>query len=344
MSPKFKDNPNNWLDDEADRKGQGGKRSKHRAAKAASEPLPPSKANAVVAEVFPNQCRVNLLHSQETRLLCSYRRAIVFGGKGAQSDSGRDRTPVAVGDLVFVKETGGATGVVEGVCERTNTLSRPAPGRDSGKFYHVLAANLDILVIVASVYEPEFSPGLIDRFLVAAEAENIPVVLGVTKFDLHKGDSRPWALYQELGYPVFELSAQKGLGLNALVAHLMDRKVAFCGQSGVGKTSLLGALFGRNIGKVGEVNQATGKGRHTTSSAILLGGPGNSMWIDTPGVREFGLSRITAQSLGQFFKEFRNLSCTESNCLHLDEVECAARNLPRYPSYRRILLSLLEET
>jgi ribosome biogenesis GTPase / thiamine phosphate phosphatase len=116
----------------------------------------------------------------------------------------------------------------------------------------------------------------------------------------------------------------------------------FCGHSGVGKTSLLRVLLGREIGRIGELSQATGKGRHTTTGAVLLEGPGCRV-IDTPGIREFGVVGIEPEELRHYFPEFRELGCAVTDCLHEDEPGCVAQELPRYSSYRRVLTSLKEE-
>jgi ribosome biogenesis GTPase len=108
----------------------------------------------------------------------------------------------------------------------------------------------------------------------------------------------------------------------------------------VGKTSLLRVLLGTAVGKVADVSGATGKGKHTTTAAILLQGPEGSDWIDTPGVREFGLAEIQPEQLKDQFPEFNNLKCQAPSCLHESEEGCAARELPRYSSYRRMIDSL----
>jgi ribosome biogenesis GTPase len=271
--------------------------------------------------------------------LCAYRRAKVIRGAKSSTDE-RERSPVAVGDRVRVSTTGSRDGVVEGVCARRNRLARPAPGRDE-KNVHVLVANVDCVAVVASAANPEFSPGLVERFVIAAQAEGIPPILCVNKVDLlPAGQARPWSIYRELGYEVVECSVRSGVGIVELRARLLDRAVAFCGHSGVGKTSLLRALIGEEIGRVGDVSDATGKGRHTTTGAVLLHGPGRSRWIDTPGVREFGLLGLTPERLREFYPELASLACTQAVCGHLDEPDCQARGLPRYPQYRRILESL----
>lgn len=346
--PKFRGDSDDWLDNQGTRSKRRAGLSTQKKPVARAIDLPAEEANAVVAEVFQSQCRVKM-DLEGLDLLCSYRRAGVVGK--SQSEI-RERTPVAVGDRVLAKSTGGATGVIEGICLRKNSLSRPAPGREAGNIHHTLAANIDLLVIVASAHEPRFSAGLVDRFLVAAESENIPTVIAVTKVDLLKEAESgsaypcPWEIYPQLGYTVIELSSKTGMGIEKLLQEIQDKVVVFCGQSGVGKTSLLRVLLKNpSMGRVGAVNETTGKGRHTTTGAVLLGlglgGTNRSNWIDTPGVREFGLTKISAKALAHYFPEMKGISCAQASCLHQDEPGCQARELARYLSYRRILDSLI---
>jgi ribosome biogenesis GTPase len=338
MAPKFRGNSDDWLDDEAKKSSRQRSQNKQKKPQAKAVGLPPEEANATVAEVFPNQCRV-WLDEGEARLLCAYRRA---GVVGKSTEDIRERTPVTVGDRVKVSQTGGVTGVIEGICSRLNSLSRPAPGKVETKLYHVLAANIQTVVIVASTDLPAFSPGLIDRFLIAAQMENITPIICITKIDLRDTSSSPaWKVYQDLGYSVFEISSKKGIRIEEFSQEIEGKTVVFCGHSGVGKTSLLRALLKSDIGKVGEVNEVTGKGRHTTTGAVLLGGPKNSRWIDTPGVKEFGLPHVDPDQLAQYFPEFHGLACGQSLCSHLNEEGCLAKSFARYSSYRRILESLL---
>ncbi|MBL7715498.1 MAG: ribosome small subunit-dependent GTPase A [Bdellovibrionales bacterium] len=337
MAPKFKGGSDDWLDDQKSARRSG---SKKKGAKLSEGPLPAADANATVIEVFPKLCKVRLDADGGFRL-CSYRRANVMA---PDPDGVRSRAPVSAGDRVKVTSTDPQSGVVEGVCERLNFLARPAPDKD-GKLIHVLASNLDVLVIVASVHQPDFSPGLVDRFWIAAIRAGIPVIVVASKFDLWQGGpDRPWALYEKLGLSVYEVCSKTGNGVEEVLQALQGKRVVFCGHSGVGKTSLLNSLLGGDIGKVGDTNEFTGKGRHTTTSAVLIEGPGGASWIDTPGVREFGLWGIDPDGLRDFFPEFGGLPCTGSGCTHQEhETECQARELPRHPNYLRILQSLLED-
>ena len=331
MSPKFRGDSDDWLDKDTQRKS--GTPKKKPKAKALG--LDPSEANATVAEVFPNQCKVKMDHDGR-RVLCHYRRSALFGHSEL-----RERAPVAVGDRVKVNQTG-ADGVVEGVCLRKNRLARPAPARD--EVIHVVVANVDLLVIVVSAKNPDFSPGLIDRFLVSSAVEGIESLICVNKVDIiNTGthEAPPWRLYQDIRKNVMEVSARQATGIEELRARLLGKTVAFCGHSGVGKTSLLRTLLADYVGKIAEVSTATGKGQHTTTGAILLEGPSASQWIDTPGIREFGLHGIPAAELSKYFEEFNQAGCNPEDCTHIDETGCRAKELPRYSSYRRIYESLL---
>jgi ribosome biogenesis GTPase len=302
-------------------------------------PLADEEANATVAEVFPKLCRVRL--DDGTSRLCSYRRATVMAPRAGGAAAGwKERAPVAVGDRVRVHSTDPGSGVVEGVCARRNFLARPAPDRDEG-MVHVLASNLDVLLVVASASHPEFSPGLVDRFLVAASRAGIQSALCITKRDL-PSEAALWEPYLALGFPVFEVSSRERSGLDTLHRFLRGKRAVFCGHSGVGKTSLLNELLGRPVGRVGAMSEATGKGRHTTTSAVLIDAPGDSLWIDTPGVREFGLWAIEPEGLASHFPEFESLPWAREARLPSDDELSAIETAPRGTSYRRILASLLE--
>lgn len=293
--------------------------------------LTPAEGNGTVAEIFPNQSSVQL-DGMPQRTLCLYRMStLAFGG--AQ----RERSPVCVGDRVLVE-----AGVIVGRCERRNRLIRPAPNaRDP--LLHVLAANLDVLVIVAAAREPEFTPGIIDRFLVAASAQKIETVLCVNKTDLWGADQdKPWSHYPAAGVRVLEASAQAGDGTEELSALLRGKAAVFCGHSGVGKTTLLRRLLNdETYGRVGELSAASGKGRHTTTGAVLLNGPDGSSWIDTPGIMNFGLIDVKAEELLIHFPELYKAaeSCAEG-CSHDAEPECALLKSPRHQSYRQIHAAL----
>jgi ribosome biogenesis GTPase len=293
--------------------------------------LAASEGNATVVEIYPNQAAVRP-DGEAGRRLCGYRMsALAFGG------GLRERSPVCVGDRVLT-----AGGVITGRCVRRNRLIRSAPNsRDP--LLHVIAANVDSLVIVAAAREPEFSAGIVDRFLVAASSQGIGAVLCVNKTDLLRpGDAKAWSHYAAAGAAVVETSARRGHGAQALAALLQGQTAVFCGHSGVGKTSLLRRLLGDELmGRVGELSGATGMGKHTTTGAVMLAAPDGSFWIDTPGIMNFSLVDVPRAGLLRHFPELAKAAegCPEG-CGHDAEPGCALKGLPRWRSYRQILGSL----
>jgi ribosome biogenesis GTPase / thiamine phosphate phosphatase len=287
--------------------------------------------NGTVVELFPNQSSVRLDGDPKAKL-CPYRMSTL-----AARGENRERSPVAVGDRVRVE-----AGVIVGRCERRNKLIRPAPNARN-VLLHVVAANLDLLAIVASTRDPDFTEGVVDRFLVAASAEKIPTALCVNKTDLlEAGAERPWLSYREAGVVVLEICAKTGAGQEALLELLAGKTAAFCGHSGVGKTSLLRRLLGDpGYGRVGEVNAATGKGAHTTTGAVFLDGPRGSRLIDTPGIMNFGLFGIARADLLSHFPE---LAAAAKNCPSACDHElvpgCRLREMRRYGSWRGLLSGL----
>lgn len=302
-----------------------------RPLKGRGRQLPPAEGNATVVEIFPNQAAV-VRDTGRSRGLCNYRmRSFAFGG------ASRERSPVCVGDRVRVE-----VDVIVGRCERRNQLVRSAPNsRDP--LLHAVAANLDRLVVVAAALDPEFTPGIVDRFLVAASAQSIPAILCVNKSDLlSPGGERPWSHYARAGVELVEVSALGGEGTDALAELIRGKAAAFCGHSGVGKTSLLRRLLGdESLGRIGGLSAATGMGKHTTTGAVMLPGPAGSFWIDTPGIMNFTLVGVTRESLLPHFPELRDAAvrCIP-DCLHDAETDCALRGMPRHLSYRQLLAAL----
>lgn len=288
-----------------------------------------NKRTGVVTEVYPKQANVTLDGEVHQKLLCGYRRSTVFD----RDAEWRERSPVAPGDKVEVTVLGSKDGIIESIIPRTNSISRRAPGRD-GKILHTLAANVDYVVIVASLHEPEFSPGLIDRFLVAAIDAEIAPALVINKVDLQESDQdQAWEVYKKLGVRCYPVSTKLNTGIEPLKALIEGKTSVFCGHSGVGKTSLLHKLFGQEIGKVGTVSAATGKGKHTTTVSTMLEGPNHTRFIDTPGIKEFGLHKIDPEDLIHYFPELHQAQ------LKKEPLE----PFTRYESYSRIKAALKDE-
>lgn len=262
-------------------------------------------------------------------------------------------TPVAVGDDVRIIITGEETGAIEKVYKRKRVLSRPEVGRED--FQHVLAANIDALVIVVSTKAPKLKPGLIDRFLIAAQIGNLKPAIVINKVDLRwdKEIEEVAQVYRSLGYELFLTSAMKNPGLNEIDQfreYLSRHRSILAGHSGVGKSSLLNCLFpGLNL-KVSDISHASGKGRHTTSYLELFQLPGGGYVIDSPGIKVLGLWQLEKENLADYYPEMVKLSrkCRFSGCSHIHEPDCAIKlalekgriSAMRYVNYVAIYNSL----
>lgn len=273
----------------------------------------------------------------------------------------------AVGDRVLLgqvnedEDSGEGVGsqkyCVVRVLPRKSELKRPGP-RDSFRRKLTLAANIDQVVIVASVTQPEFNYGFMDRFLLAANLNNLPFVLVLTKMDLLPNgeadltdDIRDFMSIVDKVIPV---SVKSGVGLERLREELLGKSSVFSGQSGVGKSTLVNALVPGAELETGAVRERDGKGRHTTTSSSLFDFPGGGYVIDTPGIRSIGLANgeddMDGETLAKIFPGFFEgdlFTCKYSNCKHLKEPGCSVREAvesgklsrARYASYLRILNS-----
>ena len=263
------------------------------------------------------------------------------------------QTSIAVGDRVTLLERPDAAPQVIAVQPRTSTLSRPDPM--DPRIERVLVANVDDVVIVSATRRPTLKLGLIDRYLVAIQRGGGRPVVVVNKAEL-LDNSRRAALvrelspYRDLGVPVVLTSASSGQGISELRGVLSARTCAFVGHSGVGKSSLLNALLGHDMAAIGRVREGDGKGRHTTTSAVLHDLPDGTRIIDTPGVRAFGLWGLDRRSLRHYFPEFDDRPCRYNDCAHDPETEedCAVKRAvadgtissARYRTYLRLLHDL----
>jgi ribosome biogenesis GTPase len=260
-------------------------------------------------------------------------------------------TAVVIGDRVRVREQRPGHGIIEEVLERENELVRGAAG--NSRFLDVIAANLDLLVVVHSLREPEINLARVDRFLLIAEAAEIPAMLCLNKLDLlERSEAEQTAsIYRRAGYEVILTSASTCEGVEDLRAAITEKVSALVGPSGVGKSSLLNDIQPGLRLRTAEVSEATGKGRHTTTTAELIPLKTGGWVADTPGLRELAIREVEPEDLAWLFPEFREAmtQCRFSNCSHREELDCAIRTAleagtiapERYRSYLRVYEDLV---
>lgn len=253
----------------------------------------------------------------------------------------RSTNPVAVGDYVEVEALPDGTHWIVDVHERRNYVVRRST--NLSKESHILAANIDQAVLVVTVNHPVTSTTFIDRFLATCEAYRVPAVLLFNKLDLYSAEDMAAyeslrALYESLDYPVYGIHA-KGIdaaALESLRTGLFAGKVSLLsGNSGVGKSTLLNALLGREVARTGAISNAHNKGTHTTTFSEMYPlqlstlNPQRSTidsWlIDTPGIKGFGTIDMQKEEVGHYFREIFRIGadCRYSNCTHTGEPGCA---------------------
>ncbi len=271
--------------------------------------------------------------------------------------------PIAVGDDVEIepeKDTE-KNAVITGILPRRNYINRQSPRQKNQ--HHIIAANIDQSVLIATLKEPRTSQGFIDRFLVTCEMYHVPAVIILNKTDLYREKEKTqqalWKdMYEGLGYRLIAASAKLGTGIDLIRELIRNRISLLSGHSGVGKTTLINMISsGLNL-KTRDVSGWSGKGMHTTTFAEMFDLPDGSRQdggqiIDTPGMREFGLVNISRQELSHYFPEMCRLinECQFNNCLHINEPGCAVRKAvedgqiaaARYTSYCNILGSIEEK-
>jgi ribosome biogenesis GTPase len=258
---------------------------------------------------------------------------------------------LAVGDEVRVEAGSHDDWAIVEILPRRSKLARRAPAGAHGE--RVLAANVDQVIVTFAAVKPEPHPRMLDRFLVIAEANDLPTRIVINKIELadRAATEAMFRPYQHAGYEVHYTSVKQRIGLEPLHDTFAGRVSVFTGPSGVGKSSLLNAAFpGANL-RVGEISESVNKGRHTTVGAVMLELPGDEggFVVDTPGLREVGLWEVPDDVLDRCFREFRPFldECRFGDCRHVREPDCGVRNAvtrgeisaARYESY----LSLLED-
>ena len=298
---------------------------------------------SVIPEVDPAACLegrvlevkglISRVRTRDGRVYqCAVRRLL----KTLSTDQ---RHIVAAGDRVQFRPDGDE-GLIQRVEQRTSVLSRT-----SRRQQHVLVANVDQVLVVASVAEPGLKPHLIDRFLVAADQVGIEPIICINKIDLiDPGPLQPLVgVFCQMGYEVLQVSATTGFNIELLKSRLSDRESVVVGQSGVGKSSLLNAIEPGLELRTAEVSGETQKGRHTTTTAKLLALSFGGFIVDTPGIRQFQLWDVTAEEVAGLFRDIRPFvdRCRFPNCTHTHEDDCAVKasvadgrlDARRYESY-----------
>ena len=267
--------------------------------------------------------------------------------------------PVAVGDWVEadIENDDSNTAIINEIHDRNNYINRQSPRHKHQ--HHIVAANLDQSLLIATLREPRTSQGFIDRFLVACEMYHVAAVIVFNKSDLYKAKDmekyEEWkAMYEAIGYKVILVSAEKNEGLDQFGQVLKDKTTLLSGHSGVGKSSLLNTMFPGMNRKTQDVSGWSGKGQHTTTFAEMFDLSFGGRIIDTPGMREFGLVDISKPELSHYFPEMRDRlnDCQFNNCLHMNEPGCAIKESvvngqiheDRYISYCGILDSIEEKS
>ncbi|RYY35531.1 MAG: ribosome small subunit-dependent GTPase A [Sphingobacteriaceae bacterium] len=241
----------------------------------------------------------------------------------------KNTNPIAVGDVVdFELEPDQDTAIITNLHPRKNYIIRKSI--NLSKQAQIIAANLDQAMLVVTLASPRTSLGFIDRFLVTAEAYDIPARLIFNKLDLFSDEGLEILqaykdVYENIGYPCHEVSALEGTNIDEVQALLKNKVTLFSGHSGVGKSSLINRLLPNLDLRTHQISEWSDKGMHTTTFAEMFDLPGGGFIIDTPGIRELGIIDIEKQELSHFFPEMRERmhSCRFNNCRHINEPGCA---------------------
>ena len=283
----------------------------------------------------------DVLHNRET-IACRIRGRIRLKGV-------RSTNPVVVGDRVVCMQSADGEWVIDRILPRRNYIIRRAS--NLSKESHIIAANIDQALLVVTLAEPVTAPEFIDRFLVTCEAYKIPATILLAKYDLAAADPEAvtafHATYEGAGYRVIDLSALDGTGVETVRDMTAGRTTLLSGNSGVGKSTLVGTLEPGLELRTGAISESHGTGRHTTTFSAMYPLSNGGFLIDTPGIKGFGLIDIDDHEVWHYFPEMLRTApdCRFYNCTHTHEPGCAVRDAvergdiawSRYESYLKIL-------
>jgi len=257
--------------------------------------------------------------------------------------------PVAVGDKVQYEMEAEGKGIVKKIDKRVNYVVRQSPRKKHQ--LHLLASNIDEAIVIMTIIQPNLKQGFIDRFLLMTEPHDIPVTIVFNKRDIY-GENELEVfevlkmIYEDIGYKVVAVSALDGYGIKDLATQLKGKTTLVCGQSGVGKSSLLKALDPSLDIKVQEISDHSGKGQHTTTFAEMHTLE-DAYIIDTPGIKTLSFNNLSPQDVAHNFREIfkKSEDCKFGNCMHINEPGCAVKegievgeiSELRYENYLKIL-------
>ena len=280
----------------------------------------------------------DVLHDGET-VRCRIRGRLRLKGV-------RSTNPVVVGDEVACEADEGGDYVIADILPRRNYVIRRAS--NLSKESHIIAANVDQALLMASLRSPETPTEFVGRFLVTCEAYKVPVTILLSKLDLQDAEAVAEfrAVYEGAGYRVLEVSVREGRGVEEVRELLAGRTTLVSGNSGVGKSTLIQAIDPSLDIRTGEISESHHKGRHTTTFSTMYPLAGGGAVIDTPGIKGFGLIDIDEAELWHYFPEMMRVApaCRFYNCTHTHEPGCAVTEAvkageiawPRYESYLKI--------
>ncbi len=271
----------------------------------------------------------------------------VFRIKGIKTTN-----PIAVGDSVLFELEEEGKGVIHTIHDRKNYIIRKSI--NLSKQSHIIAANMDQALLIATLALPRTSAGFIDRFLLTAEAYHIPVSIVFNKIDLFENDAELMdelnafiAVYEKIGYKCYKVSATENKDIEILRELTKGKTTLVSGHSGVGKSTLVNAMDKQLNLKVGEISDVHFKGKHTTTFAEMHPLSYGGYIIDTPGIKELGLVDMEKEEIADYFPEMRALrnECKFNNCMHINEPKCAVLEAvekgeiaaSRYNSYLSII-------